>query len=90
MAKEYSSHQQKIISRYYDNIDGISLNKLLELVTELYLALDTPKEDKLWERVQKAMIKLKVQPKIQEHIMQKRDVKVLARNVEDWLKKAPK
>lgn len=86
--QQYSSHQQKVIKRYYDNLDTIMLTKLGELVTELYLAQDGPKEDRLWERVEKAMAKLKVPAKISQHIMTKRDVKVLAMNLEDWLKAA--
>ena len=86
--RPYSSHQQKIIKGYYDNLDTIMLTKLGEMVTELYLAKDGPKEDRLWERVEKAMAKLKIPAKISEHIMAKRDVKVLAMNLEDWLKAA--
>ena len=88
--KEYSSYQQSVIQRYYDNMDTIMLGKLQELVTELYLAKDTPKEDRLWDRAQKAMIKLKVPASIMAHIMEKRRVEVLAENVEDWLKQTRK
>ena len=35
---ERSKHQQKIIKNYYENRDAISLQRLSELVTELYLA----------------------------------------------------
>jgi hypothetical protein len=35
------------------------------------------------------MIKLKVPPVIIEHIMQKKDVEILAKNLQDWLN-APK
>jgi len=84
--KEYSSYQQGVIGRYYDKMDTIMLGKLQELVTELYLAKDTPKEDRLWDRAQKAMIKLKVPASIMAHIMEKRRAEVLAKNVEDWLK----
>ena len=84
--KEYSKYQRDVIQRYYDNLDAIKLGKLEELVTELYLAQNTPKEDRLWERAEKAMIQLKIKPKIIEHIMQKRRVEVLAENVQDWLK----
>ena len=40
MAKgqEYSSYQRKVINRYYDNIDTITLTRLQELVSDLYLA----------------------------------------------------
>ena len=88
--KEYSQHQQDLIGRYYKNLDGIMLQKLQELVTELYLAKDTPQEDRLWERAQKAMEKMNVPRPIKDHIMQKRSVEVLARNVENWLKKTQK
>jgi hypothetical protein len=45
---EYSNHQKKIIERYYDQQDVIMLNKLGELVTELYLAETQRKKDQLW------------------------------------------
>jgi len=86
MAKnERSAYQKEVISRYYENLDTIMLGKLGELVTELYLA-DTPsKKERLWQRAHKAMIKLKVPPAIIDHIMQKRDVEILAKNLQDWL-----
>ena len=84
--REYSKHQQEVINRYYQNLDAIMLQKLQELVTELYLAKDGPKEDRLWQRVEKAMVKLKTPKSIREYIMRKRQVVILAQNVEDWLK----
>jgi len=39
MAKnDYSQYQKAVISGYYNNLDTIMLDKLGELVTELYLA----------------------------------------------------
>jgi len=86
MAKnERSAYQKEVISRYYENLDTIMLQKLGELVTELYLA-DTPaKKQRLWQRAHKAMEKLKVPPAIINHIMQKKDVEILAKNLQDWL-----
>ena len=82
---ERSAYQKEVISRYYDNLDTIMLGKLGELVTDLYLA-DTPaKKDRLWQRAHKAMIKLKAPSAIIDHIMQKRDVEILAKNLQDWL-----
>ena len=85
-AKDYSAYQQKVISRYYQNIDQVSLQRLQELVTELYLADTDKKRDRLWGQVQKAMDNINVQPTIAQHILQTRDVKVLAKNLQDWLK----
>jgi hypothetical protein len=83
--KEYSQYQKSVISDYYGNLDTIMLGKLGELVTELYLADSQAKKDRLWQRVHKAMIKLKVPPAISEHIMEKQDVEILAKNLQDWL-----
>jgi hypothetical protein len=83
--KEYSAYQRDVISRYYENLDTITLNNLQELVSQLYLADSKSKQNKLWERVHKAMLRLKVKPAIIEHIMNKRDVVILAKNLEDWL-----
>jgi hypothetical protein len=87
MAKqEYSNYQNKVISRYYQNIDKVALQRLGELVTDLYLADTDKKRDRLWGQVQKAMENIKVQPVIAEHILKTRDVKILAKNLQDWLK----
>ena len=81
---EYSQYQQTVISGYYKNLDSIMLQKLGELVTELYLADTKAKQDRLWQRAHKAMTKLKIRPAVVAHIMEKRDVQVLAKNLQDW------
>ena len=87
MAKQdYTPHQQNIISQYYDRLDTIMLAKLQDLVSDLYLADTQAKQDRLWKRVDQAMAKLGAPPAIVEHIMAGRDVEVLAKNVQDWLK----
>ncbi len=88
MAKnDYSQYQKDVISGYYHNLDTIMLGKLSELVTELYLADTQAKQNRLWQRANKAMVKLKVPPAIIDHIMEKKDVEVLAKNLQDWLAK---
>lgn len=84
--REYSNYQKDVIGRYYANLDSIALENLQKLVTELYLAENEKKRERLWERVRKSMKQLKVKPAIAEHIMKGRDVTVLAKNVEEWLK----
>ncbi len=88
MAKtERSKYQKDVISRYYENLDSLMLQKLQQLVTDLYLAETQAKQKQLWQRTHKAMIKLKIQPQIIEHIMQKQNVEILAKNLQGWLKK---
>ncbi len=83
--KEYSTYQRDVISRYYENINAITLSNLQELVSQLYLAESQAKQAQLWARAHKAMLKLKVNPAIIAHIMNKKDVVILAKNLEDWL-----
>jgi hypothetical protein len=82
---QYSEYQKAVISGYYDNLDTIILQKLSELVTELYLADTQVKQARLWQRAHKAMVKLKIPPIIIDHIMEKQDVEILAKNLQDWL-----
>jgi hypothetical protein len=54
--REYSSHQRKIINRYYANIDTIVVTRLGEIVTDMALAAgDEKKLDRLWKRAEQAL-----------------------------------
>ncbi|MBM4025228.1 MAG: hypothetical protein FJ280_07445 [Planctomycetes bacterium] len=86
---DYSAHQQRIISKYYNQLDTIMLQKLQELVGELYLADSDAQRKRLWERVEKAMANLKIPAPIREHILAQKDVETLARNLQDWLRQTP-
>lgn len=85
---EYSPHQKKIIERYYDRRDAIMLDKLSQLVSELYLAETDQQRERLWVRAAAAMKNLGVKPPIAAHILQKRRPEILAANLQDWLKQA--
>ena len=74
---DYTKHQQKIIKRYYDNIDTIAVQRLSELVADLYLA-EGKKKDKLWESAATAMQKLKIPQSRIDHILGKKDLNLLA------------
>lgn len=56
---ERSKYQKNIIKNYYDNAEAIHLQKLGELVTELYLAEGKTRE-KVWGRVEACLQKLKI------------------------------
>ena len=84
MARDLTSHQKNIVKNYYQNLDTIMLQKLGELVTELYLAETAKKKDALWKRADKAMTKLKIAPDIHTHIMSRRSVEILAKNLQEW------
>ena len=84
MAREYTSYQKKVISRYYDNRDQIDDQRLSELVTSLYLAKPGSKQiEKLWTSAEETMERLKVPPSRIRHVMEKRDPAILAEVVKD-------
>lgn len=85
--KSLSTYQTGVISQYYKNLDAIMLSKISELVTELYLTKAPAKRKQLWQRVHKAMVNLKIKPGIISHIMERQDVEILAKNLQEWLAK---
>jgi hypothetical protein len=85
MKKPLTEYQQELVKNYYKNLDTISLDKLSEIVSDLFLAETESKQNRLWKRAHQAMLNLKVPPAIIEHILNKKDVKILAKNLNDWL-----
>lgn len=86
MGKEYSKHQQKIIKNYYDNKDAISLQRLSELVTDLYLAEGKSRETK-WNQVVGVLEKLGLSAKRIEQLRKKDDPAMLVKVVEEIMAK---
>lgn len=86
---EYSRHQKEIISRYYDRREQIMLDRLSEIVSDLYLADSTRRTDQLWKRAEKAMQTLKVPASIATHILTQKQPDLLARSLRAWLNRPP-
>lgn len=84
---DYTKHQKGIIDNYYKNLDMIMLQKLQELVTELYLTDSDSKWAKLWDRVEKALVKLKIKDELINEIMREKDLRQLAGYINQWLAK---
>ena len=86
MNKKYSKHQQKIIKNYYENREAISLQRLSELVTELYLAEGKARE-RQWKYIIGALEKLGLPEERIEHLRKKDDPRLLAKLVEELMAK---
>ncbi len=83
MAKR-SAYQQNVIRNYYRNRDTLAVQRLGELVTDLYLAEGKARE-RLWERVAAALESLEVPRKQIDHLVQSNDPALLARQVQRLL-----
>jgi hypothetical protein len=73
----YSAHQQKIIKRYYEHKDEIALQRLSELVTDLYLA-EGKKRVTVWKNITASLTKLGLPPDRIQHLVTSDDPKMLA------------
>jgi hypothetical protein len=80
--RDYTANQQKIIKRYYDNAGTIALQRLADLVGELYLA-EGKKKEKAWQSAVKAMEKLEVPQSRIEHLLKQRNSVLLAELVKE-------
>jgi hypothetical protein len=80
--RDYSANQQKIIKRYYDNLDTIALQRLADLAGELYLA-EGKKKEKAWQNAVKAMEKLEVPPSRITHLVQQQKPALVAELVKE-------
>lgn len=83
---ERSKYQDKVIRNYYENRDAIALQRLGELVSELYLAAGKARERK-WKNVVSALEKLKIQPARIEHLVKQDNPSLVAKLVEELLAK---
>ena len=80
--RNYSTHQQKIIKRYYDNLDTLALQRLSDLVGELYLSTGKKKE-KAWQNAAKTMEKLDVPKARIEHLLKEQKPELVAELVKE-------
>jgi len=74
---DFTPYQQKVIQRYYDNVDTVALQRLAELVSELYLA-QGKKLERAWKQAASHMQKLGVAQTRIDHLVQQGDPQLMA------------
>ena len=82
MLEDFTPHQQKIIKRYYKNQDTLRLQRLAELVTELYLA-QGKKRQRAWVAAASAMQKLGVPQARIDHLLKQDNPALVAEVVKE-------
>lgn len=78
--------QEKIIKRYYDNRDEIAVQRLQELVTELYLS-EGKKRAQHWKNAIRHLEALKVPAKQIEHLVKTDKPELVAQLLQNLAKK---
>ena len=82
MPQDFTPHQQKIIKRYYDNLDSIQLQRLAQLAGELYLT-EGKKRERTWKLVGECLQKIGLPQDRIDHLMQQRKPELIAEVVKE-------
>ena len=85
MAKR-TPHQDKIIRRYYQNQDQILIQRLGDLVTDLYLA-EGKSRVRLWKRTAEILERLKIPNERVQHVCQSDNPALVAELLKELLEK---
>lgn len=85
MAKR-TDYQQRAIKRYYDNRDAIMVQRLGDMLTDLYLA-EGKARARIWTRAAGALEKLGVGPDQIQKIVQSDNPALLAKLYQQMLEK---
>lgn len=73
-----SSHQKKIIDRYYQHHDTIQSDKLSQIVSDLWLAEEGTNKTRLWGKAQIALMRMGVDANRVARVVRARDIAALA------------
>jgi hypothetical protein len=84
---EYTKFQQKAIKNFYDNREDIALQRVQELVTELYLT-EGKKRAKHWDSVALHLGKLGVKPDVIAHLRKQDKPELVATLVKKLIEKS--
>ena len=83
---KHSKHQQNIIKNYYRNRESIALQRLQELVTELYLS-EGKKRERQWDLIANHLEKLELKPERIRYLRSKDDPAIICKVVEEIMAK---
>ncbi|MDX1944515.1 MAG: hypothetical protein SFU86_03840 [Pirellulaceae bacterium] len=83
---EYTKFQRKVIQNYYDNRDTLALQRVQELVTELYLS-EGKKRQKHWESLALHLGKLGVKADVISHLRNQDKPELVASLVQKLMEK---
>jgi hypothetical protein len=86
MAKR-SNYQDRVIRNYYQNREAIAVQRLQELITELYLS-EGKKRERHWKTIATHLAALGIKPAQIEHLVKADNPELVANLVKKFLHKA--
>jgi len=81
--KGYTKNQQKAIRNFYDNKDLRLVQKLGELVSNLYLETSDKKIETGWKKVKKMLTDLKVHPGEVEYLTKDKTLSLISKKLDE-------
>lgn len=84
---EFTKYQQKVVKNYYDNRENIALQRVQELITEVYLT-EGKKQEKHWESLRLHLGKLGIKPDVIEHLLTEKKPELVATLVKKLMEKS--
>lgn len=79
--KGYTPYQRKVIRNFYENKDLRLIQKLGELVSNLYLESNEKKRESGWKNIRKMLIDLKVNPHEAEYLTKDRNLAIISKKL---------
>ncbi len=81
--KGYTKYQQKAIKNFYDNKDIRLVQKLGELVSNLYLETSEKKIETGWKKIKKMLADLKVHPGEVEFLTKDKSLSKISKKLDE-------
>jgi len=81
--KGYTQYQKKVIRNFYDNKDLRLVQKLGELVSNLYIETNEKKKETGWRKIKKMLTDLKVHPGEVEYLTKDKDLSLISKKLDE-------
>ncbi len=79
--KGYTGYQKKIIKNFYENKDLRLIQKLGELVSNLYVETSEKKKETGWKKIKKMLTDLKVHPGEVEYLTKDKNLSMISKKL---------
>ena len=79
--KGYTPYQQKVIRRFYENKDLRLIQKLGDLVSDLYIETNEKKRESGWKRIKDILVDLKVHPHEVEFLTKDKNLTAISKKL---------
>ncbi len=79
--KGYTQYQRKVIKNFYDNKDLRLIQKLGELVSNLYVETSEKKKETGWKKIKKMLTDLNVYPHEVEYLTRDKNLSMISKKL---------